>query len=166
VRSVQRQDHHCPFASNCIGRDNYHYFFLFNMYTFLSGVYSIGVSTLPHMYCDRGPGGGPYAALCDELGITFHAMFLLSLMVAVILGVFFALMAFMAARGLTTNEFMNRYVWKSQCAMAVSYDLGSARRNLEAVFGPARRWWRYLVPGLGRPLGHVSDTDALLASRS
>jgi len=159
-----RMDHHCPFAANCIGRDNYHNFFIFIMFTALSGFYAVFVSGGTYLACDWhfGPQTDAVAAACHEYGPTFFVMFYLSLFVAAVLGAFWGLMLYMALRGLTTNEFLNVYVWRTKKIDAYKYDLGSPRRNMEAVFGPMRGWWRWVIPGLGSGYGsHVSEQVAL-----
>ena len=51
-RCVMRYDHHCPFVMNCIGQNNYPYFFKFCLYATLSALISL-VSSCVEMFSGR-----------------------------------------------------------------------------------------------------------------
>ncbi|KAG0341509.1 hypothetical protein BG000_008805 [Podila horticola] len=77
-RCVLKMDHHCPWVLNCVGLDNYKFFFLFVFYTAIHCVYIF--VTLAPLYL-RTPDDRTWAHQQQIIGLVVSGMFGLTLIV-------------------------------------------------------------------------------------
>jgi len=119
------------------------------MYCTFSGIYAALLSLKPYVWCERTDPLLRSTAIqeaCTSFGIHFSLMFMISCFVALVIGMFWLWMAWMAWHGQTMNEFFNIYIWKTKQSEEYRRFYGTPRRNLESFFGPMRWWWRWLLP--------------------
>jgi palmitoyltransferase len=50
-RCVAGMDHHCPYTNNCVGVNNYMYFWLFITFSWLGNIFAAVISFFPFQYC-------------------------------------------------------------------------------------------------------------------
>ena len=115
-----------------MGQDNYAYFFLFIMYTWLSTVYAVLLCLKPFVTCAHAPSDEVLPDVCLGITVNYRVIFWISVVSCVTLGGLFALMLFHVSSGLTMNEFLCVYVWRSVPTTEYNHWRSKSRlRNME-----------------------------------
>lgn len=132
-------DHHCPFTSNCVGQENYPFFFGWVMWTSIAMGYALWLCYEPYMHC-KSP-EGIFSPLCPS-GHKKEMLFLLSACFAALVWGFFMFVLFLLVRGQTVRAFLDSEVVDPFSEYRQRGWLFCAQYRL----GPTKEWWRYLIP--------------------
>jgi len=140
---ILRMDHHCPWIANCVGFGNHKYFFLLVFYALLDSGFVI-VTLSETLYRSLGQD----TLFLHRFLIVFCMT--LSVMMGVLLALFFAFHTWLMLRALSTIEFCEKTYrqLESGSAKGSIYDLG-CMANVRAVLGENMLLW-FLPVGLPR----------------
>ncbi|KAF9215434.1 hypothetical protein BGZ59_001374 [Podila verticillata] len=148
-RCVLKMDHHCPWVLNCVGMDNYKFFFLFIFYTAVHCVYIF--VTLAPLYL-RTPDDRTWAHQQQVIGLVVSGMFGLTLIVFTITHIRLILLNRTTIEDHNTphNEGMLPCLRKGWAESEGENNLGNERLY---DMGPKNNWhqimgqsWRWLLP--------------------
>jgi len=145
-RCGRKMDHHCPWVANCVGQDNYRHFFLFLFYLTVGCAFVV-IITCPTWFYEA-----PDHLYRHEAPVMFVSLLCSAAFFAV--GGLFALHLYLLLSNQTTiemyfNRTKSREAKKRGMSYTNPYDLG-AKRNFEAVFGPCRHWYSFMLPSVAR----------------
>merc|ERR1740130_2567395 len=156
---ILKMDHHCPWIYNCVGFQNYKYFFLLLLYTVLDLhliCWSMAESVVRSWDVDT-----PFATMFFVLFGETLACFLGSLLTT-----FFGFHIWLMLKAMTTIEFCEKKMPKGGKEQAPAnessvYDLGPCG-NARSVLGPNPfMWFVPLSPPIGDGLNFVTPETRL-----
>jgi len=131
---ILRMDHHCPWIANCIGFNNYKYFFLLVFYSLLNVLY-IAFTMVDSLN----------RVMYQETTLLFRFLVVFGMTLAGIMStllvLFFSLHVTLIARGVTTIEFCEKA--RNPDSQASIYNTG-CMENFKMALGPNILFW--LVP--------------------
>jgi len=139
---ILRMDHHCPWIANCVGFRNHKSFFLLVFYALVDVAFIIVTMS-----------ESVTRAVTDETPSKHRFLLVFCMTLSVIMGMllqmFFALHVWLMLKATTTIEFCEKRHRRTGAGGCVGYDVGLLR-NLQAVLGSNALLW--LLP-LGPPDG-------------
>jgi hypothetical protein len=156
---ILKMDHHCPWIYNCVGFQNYKYFFLLLLYTVLDLhliCWSMAESVVRSWDVDT-----PFATMFFVLFGETLACFL-----GILLTTFFGFHIWLMLKAMTTIEFCEKKMPKGGKEQAPTddssvYDLGPCG-NARSVLGPNPfMWFIPLSPPIGDGLNYVTPETRL-----
>mmetsp|Transcript_88674 Transcript_88674/g.264547 ORF Transcript_88674/g.264547 Transcript_88674/m.264547 type:complete len:382 (-) Transcript_88674:16-1161(-) len=140
-KCVLRYDHHCPWISNCVGVNNHKFFLLAVIYSCLTSLVAVATTVPELFFCARALAWAQDDSLNAIVAAPVIAAFLVFGVVAFIAAVLLTILLTtylpFAAKNLTAVE-------EGYTNMENPFDLGSARANLEQIFGSLGPDW--LIP--------------------
>lgn len=121
---VVDMDHHCPFTANCVGRENYPFFFGFILWIWILTLYAVWLCYHPYFECHHpADSGSVHPVLCAE-GNQKKPLFHLSLGLAAVMTVFLGIILYMLFSGKTMRTFLDSAVsllWTSHALISPAY---------------------------------------------
>ncbi|XP_031564286.1 palmitoyltransferase ZDHHC15B-like [Actinia tenebrosa] len=161
-KCVLKMDHHCPWVNNCVCYFNYKFFILFLFYAILYTLYVTATVTKYFLafWNNTLEGDG-------KLHILF--LFFVAIMFCISLWSLFGYHVYLTTVNKTTLESF-RVPYFINGPDKKGFNLGSAIKNVEQVFGTNRLLWflpikTSLGDGVRFPLNHRPESDRLLSDR-
>eukprot|EP00039_Didymoeca_costata_P030667 m.30810 g.30810 ORF g.30810 m.30810 type:complete len:311 (+) comp8242_c0_seq2:342-1274(+) len=140
-RCSRFMDHHCPFTANCVGRDNFRYFFAFVLWSWIATVYAVWLTRVPRRICH--PDNIHTNIKCKGWAQSTGSLYFASVASLVSLSAFLGFNIYLLLTKQTTRAFLTG---RKQTVLK-DRSLSDA---LQIRLGPTGSWWRYLLPGFLR----------------
>eukprot|EP00397_Hematodinium_sp_SG-2012_P021194 GEMP01021878.1.p1 GENE.GEMP01021878.1~~GEMP01021878.1.p1 ORF type:complete len:314 (+),score=35.98 GEMP01021878.1:229-1170(+) len=134
-RCVLKMDHHCPWISNCVGFNNYKYFFTHLVYCSASSIFIV-INLFPTMMeALNATQASPYMMVI----VSAESM---ALFMALLVTPFLMFHSFLLCSNMTTIEYCEKATKYRDNGSLVVYDVG-CYANISASIGP---WYLWLLP--------------------
>ncbi|KAG1676560.1 hypothetical protein FOA52_000103 [Chlamydomonas sp. UWO 241] len=150
-RCALKMDHHCVWMCNCIGFNNYRFFFLYIFWMWVGCMYSVGTTYVAAR--------GHYSSVKRWMDAEFLSFFMMIMAFSAWLGlsVLLGWHTWVVLCGSGTIDAMMGKGWADRHTHSSSpYDLGAGANWREAFdVGGSRPWWlTWMLPSLSAKRGH------------
>lgn len=133
-------DHHCPFTMNCVGQNNYRFFFSFVTWAWLATIYAFWLVYHPFSHCSELD--FQEMALCQSWTGAKVKIFHVTVACVCVMSLFWFFVVYLLTTGQSTRAFLNK---GSHDPLTVHRHRG-VLYMLEFRLGRRGSWWRYLFP--------------------
>eukprot|EP00051_Salpingoeca_urceolata_P018131 m.253114 g.253114 ORF g.253114 m.253114 type:complete len:323 (-) comp19130_c0_seq12:3228-4196(-) len=150
-KCCNEMDHHCPFTANCVGADNYRYFFLFVTWAFVATIYAVWLTVHPYFHCHEVQENSGHAleTHCQTYGRDERRIVVLACCAFAVVGGFWVFCVILLLTGRYTKDFMLRKPKYEDADTA--RPMARAQRRL----GPANWWWVFVLPPIPMLYGKI-----------